>query len=160
NVQTLVASSVAVFGLLSSRSEAWTLALKMVTVHCSPGTKFTFGVMTCTAPLLVVANVASLCWPLAQVMSNQLPTTSTGSLKVMVMLESFGAIEAPAAGSTLTTNGPISWIGVVRRGFGVPVTKSLPLTSVSVRPPFLRRSEVVLLGAGALVLPSWQVAAP
>ena len=83
---------------------------------------------------------------------------SMGSEKVTVMLASFGAMVAPLIGSTVVTTGPISTIGAVRRGFGAPLTKSEPLTSVSVRPPFLRKSAVVLLAAGAFVLPSRQVA--
>src|SRR5207249_6429826 len=61
-------------------------------------------------------------------------------------------------GSTSTTKGPISTIGAVRRGLGAPVTKSAPLTSVSVAPLFLRKRAVVLLAPGAVVLPSLQFA--
>src|SRR5881396_3433085 len=134
------------------------LAANRVTVHTSPGLKLTFGVITHVAPPSVLAVVTSLCVPLGQLMLNQLPLTFTGSLKVMVMLASRGAALAPLFGSVRTTKGPISTIGAVRRGFGAPAMKSAPLTSVSVRPPFLRNSEVVLLEAGALLLPSRQFA--
>ncbi len=46
----------------------------------------------------------------------------------------------------------------VLRGVGIPETKSLELTSVSVQPPSARRSAVVLLGAGAGPAPSKQLA--
>jgi hypothetical protein len=40
------------------------------------------------------------------------------------------------------------------RGFGVVAAKSAALLSVSVHPPFARRSAVVVLGAGAGPAPS------
>ena len=159
NDHTLFAGSVSLPGPLSSVSTSWTLSLKIVTVHVSPAAKLTFGVMTHVAPSVVWVLVASSWDPVeAQVTSNQLASTNTGSEKVMVTLASCGAMVLPLAGSTVTTNGPISWIGAVRRGFGAPATKSAPLTSVSVAPLFLRKSAVVLLAAGALVLPSRQFA--
>src|SRR6266536_951990 len=49
----------------------------------------------------------------------------------------------------------------VFRGKGVGTTKSLKLSFVSVQPPPLRKSAVVLLGAGAWLEPSKQsVVAP
>jgi hypothetical protein len=131
-----------------------------VTVHVSPGLKLTFGVMTHVAPASVLATVASVCEPEPQLMSYQPESTKTGSEKVTVMLASYGAMVRPDVGSTVTTNGPISLMTAVRRGFGAPATKSEPLTSVSVVPPFLRMSAVVLLRSGATVLPSLQVAEP
>src|SRR5213075_2933525 len=86
NDQTLLPGrSVSVFGRLSSRSTSVMLDAKRVTVHTSPGVKFTLGVITQVAPPSVLAVVALLCVPLAQVTSNQLPVTLTGSLKLMVM---------------------------------------------------------------------------
>src|SRR4051794_33514307 len=93
-----------------------------------------------------------------QLMLNQPGSTSTNSVNVTIMLASRGAELALLAGSVLTTAGPNSWIGVVRLGFGVPVMKSLPLMLVSVLPPALRKSDVLLLGAGAFVPPSLQLA--
>src|SRR5262245_15614033 len=159
NDQTLLPGRrLSLFGPLSSRSWSVMLAAKSVTVQTSPGLKLTFGVITQVAPPSVLATVASLCVPLGQLMLNHCPATLTGSLKLMVMLASRGAVEALLAGSVVTTNGPISTIGAVRRGFCTPVTKSAPLTSVSVWPLFLRKMAVVLLPPGALVLPSLQFA--
>ena len=75
--------------------------------------------------------------------------TFTGSVKVIVILASRGALKPFLRGSVLRTNGPNSTIGAVWRGFGVPVTKSLPLLLVSMLPPPRRKIEVLLLGAGA-----------
>src|ERR1043165_1561957 len=73
--------------------------------------------MTQTLPL--PATVASLCNPVvAQLMLNQLPTTSTGSVKLIVILASRGALMPFLRGSELNTSGPSSTIGSVRRGFG------------------------------------------
>ena len=38
------------------------------------------------------------------------------------------------------------------RGFGVPMSKSLPLLSVSVQPPFLRIAAVVALVFGVVLV--------
>ena len=46
------------------------------------------------------------------------------------------------------------------RGFGVPVAKSVEFSLASMHPPLLRKSEVVLLGAGACADPSKQSAVP
>src|ERR1043165_6198376 len=97
------------------------------------------------------ATVASLCSPVvAQLMLNQLPTTSTGSVKLTVILASRGALMPFLRGSLLNTFGPSSTIGSVRRGFGVAALKSVELLSVSVAPLFVRKREVVEFGAGAL----------
>src|SRR5205085_2240488 len=48
----------------------------------------------------------------------------------------------------------------VLRGLGAPVAKSDAFWSVSVQPPLARRSDVVLLGAGAAPTPSKQLAVP
>src|SRR5262245_41222580 len=82
----------------------------------------------------------------------QLPVTSTGSVNVIVMLASRGAFKPLRRGSVPKTEGPISTIGAVRRGFGDPVAKSAELLSVSVAPLSARRIEVVLLGAGAVAV--------
>src|SRR6266567_1296871 len=79
NDHTLFAGSVSEFGPLSSVSTSWTASLKIVTVHASPGLKLTFGVMTHVAPASVLARVASLCEPEAQLMSYQPESTKTGS---------------------------------------------------------------------------------
>ena len=81
-----------------------------------------------------------------------------GVLAVVRPLESRGAFVPFVSGSVVTIAGPTSEMPAVRRGFGVPVMKSLPLMFVSVLPPFFRKSAVVLLGAGALVPPSLQFA--
>src|SRR5215212_5916371 len=130
----------------------------MVTEHCSPLTKLVFGTMIQTfGP--PEPTVASLCAPLVtQLTANQPGSTLTASVKVMVRFASRGAFVPVLRGSLLRTEGPISTMGAVRRGFGAPVRKSEPLTFVSVKPPFLRKSAVVLLGAGAFVAPSRQVA--
>src|SRR6185369_1007931 len=94
----------------------------------------------------------------AQLMLYQPGVTSTGSVKLTTMLASRGAFVPLVVGSVFTMAGPTSEMPAVRRGFGAPVTKSLPLMFVSVRPPFLRKSDVVLLGAGAFVPPSLQFA--
>src|SRR4029077_3584282 len=117
----------------------------MVTVHCSPGIKLTFGVITCVLPPLVLAKVALLCCPLAQVMSNHGSTTLTGSVKVIVILASRGAFAPLLRGSVPNTEGPNSTMVAVRRGLGAPVIKSAELLSVSVAPSFLRNRAVVLL---------------
>src|SRR3954447_3241021 len=146
--------------MLSSVSRSWTESLKIVTEHCSAATKFTLGVMTQVfgAPS---TNVASLWMPVVeQLMLNQPGSTSTSSVNVTIMLASRGAEVALLTGSVLTMAGPNSWIGVVRLGFGTPVMKSLPLTFVSVLPPALRKSDVLLLGVGAFVPPSLQLAEP
>src|SRR6185436_162914 len=143
-----------------SRSTSCTKSLKIVTVHCSAARKFTFGVMTklSGAP---GATVASLWLPVVtQLMPYQPVLTSTGSVKLRMMLASRGAFGAFVAGSVFTIAGPISEMPAVRGGFGAPARKSLPLTFVSVLPPFLRSADVVLLGAGALVPPSLQFAVP
>src|ERR1043165_3265417 len=90
----------------------------------------------------------------------QLPVTSTGSVKVMVMLASRGAFEPLRRGSVPNTDGPISTIGAVRRGFGLPVEKSDELLSVSVAPLFARRIAAVLLGAGAFAVSEQSAVAP
>src|ERR1051325_702166 len=80
------------------------------------------------------ATVASLCRPvLVQLMLNHAPLTVTASVNVTPTLASRGAIVEPLRGSTLSTYGPISLMTAVRRGLGVPVTKSEPLTFVSVK---------------------------
>src|SRR5687768_18577775 len=109
-----------------------------VTVHCSPGRKLTFGMMIqAFAPPCAV--VALLCRPVVtQEMENQPSWTSTGSVKLTVMLASRGALLPLLRGSLLRTVGGSSTIGDVRRGVGVAVKKSEPLTFVSVKPPFLQ----------------------
>ena len=107
------------------------------------------------------AVVALLCCPLtAQVMSNQAPATSTGSVNVTMIVASRGALLPLVRGSVPSTSGPSSTIGAVRRGAGAPVAKSLPLLSVSVLPLPARNIAVVLPGAGAVVAPSRQSALP
>src|SRR3954447_9336275 len=114
--------------------------------------------MTQVVLLLLLAYVAFVCAPLVTHVSvNQFASTSTASLKLTVTLPSRGAVvepPLPSVPSMLRIDGPTSWMGVVRRGFGVAVKKSLPFRSLSVAPPFLRKSAVVLLGAGALAVPS------
>src|SRR5688500_11761417 len=108
------------------------LSLKTVTVQVSPATKLTFGVMIQRLPPNALATVALLCEPVvAQLMSYHDPAASTSSVKLTLMLASRGAVVALLRGPTLSTYGPISTIGVVRRGFGAPVTKSEPLKFVS-----------------------------
>src|SRR5215218_7474990 len=98
---------------------------KTVTVHCSVGVRLAFGVMTQVRPPLVLPRVAALCWPeLTHEMSNQSGSTETGSVKSTCMLGSFGAVVDSKVGSVDSTDGPISWIGVVILGLGVPVEKS------------------------------------
>src|SRR5213594_1035656 len=131
-----------------------------MTVHCSPNWKPVFGVITYSLKSNVCATVPSLCCPDAQVMSYQLPTTSTGSLKSTVMLESCGAFVPSSRGSVFDTQGPSSCSGVVRNGLGAPVVKSLPLLLLSVLPPFFRNNAVETESPGAFELPSLQFAAP
>src|SRR5262245_15215442 len=110
---------------------------------------------------LTEAMVASLWKPvIVQLMLNHAPLTVTGSVNVMFMVASRGAVVALLRGSTVRTYGPISVMTAVRRGLGAPVWKSEPLTFVSVKPPFLRKIAVVALGEDALVAPSWQFAEP
>src|SRR5262245_56292204 len=112
--------------------------------------------MTQTLPL--PATVASLCNPVVvQPMLYHWPTTSTGSVKLIVILASRGALKPLLRGSLLNTEGPSSTIGAVRRGFGTPVWKSVELLSKSVAPPFFRRIARVALGVGAFAV-SEQVA--
>ena len=81
--------------------------MKIVTVHCSPARKLTFGVMI--HELGPPATVASLCSPVvAQLMLNQPSATLTASVKVTVMLASRGASAPFVRGSVLYTAGPIS----------------------------------------------------
>src|SRR5260221_3719271 len=151
---------VSVPGALSSRSTSWTKVAKTVAVHCSPAWKFVFGMMTQEAPA-PAAMVASWWLPVeTQVMSYQPGSTVTGSEKLTMMLPSRGTMDAPGTGSVLVMEGPISLIGVVRRGLGTPVRKSPALLSVSVVPLFLRKMAVLLLGAGASAFPSAQLAVP
>jgi len=89
---------------------------------------------------------------------NQAPVTSTGSVKFTVMLASRGALDALMIGSRLSTAGPISMMGAVRRGFGAPAVKSAPLLLVSWNPSAFRKAAVELVRAGALAAPSRQVA--
>ena len=117
---------------------AWRKSLKTVTAHCSAAWKFTLGVMTQVlgAPS---TTVASLCRPVTlQLMLYQPALTSTWVVKVTMMVASRGALTPFAGGSVFTTEGAIGAMTAVRRGFGVPVMKSLPLTLVSVLPPFLQ----------------------
>src|SRR5438045_6333871 len=144
---------VSVPGLLSSRSTSWTKVAKTVAVHVSPAWKFALGMMTQELPA-PAATVASLWLPVVtQVMSYQPASTVTASEKVTMTLPSRGTMDAPDTGSVLVMEGPSSLIGVVRRGLGVPVRKSLALLSVSVVPLFLRKMAVLLLGAGASTFP-------
>src|SRR5205823_15099386 len=103
-------------------------SFRIVTVHCSPNWKLTFGVITYVLKLAECAMVASLC---KQVLAHEMlymgPATSTGSVKVIVILASCGMLNPFELGSVVSTFGPSSTIGAVRRGFGGPVTKSLPL---------------------------------
>ena len=128
-------------------------------VQVSSGWKVTLGVITQRRPLF--ATVASLWSPVTvQSMLNQPSVSSTVSVNVTVTLRSRGAKVLLLRGSTVRTYGPISVMTAVLRGFGAPVWKSEPLTLVSVNPPFLRKIAVVLLGAGAFVAPSRQLAVP
>src|SRR5215217_4018751 len=97
---------------------------------------------------------------MAQLILNQAPTTSTGSVKLTVKLASRGALKPLLRGSLLNTDGPISTMGAVRRGLGTAVTKSAELLSVSVAPLFVRKIEVVLLGAGAFAVSAQLALAP
>jgi hypothetical protein len=108
-----------VFGPASSRSLSRTNSLTTRTVHCSPGWKLTFGVMIQEfGP--PGATVALLCGPVAaQLMSNQPSATSTGSVKLTVMLASRGALEPLLRGSLLRTVGGSSTMGVVGVGEAV-----------------------------------------
>src|SRR5687768_18039154 len=125
----------------------------MVTVHCSPARKLTLGVIVWVSPPKNDLTVALLWVPVeTQVMSYHPLSTVTGSVKLMTIVASRGALVAPFRGSVEKTAGPSSTIGAVRRGFGAPVTKSAELLSVSVEPPFLRNRAVVLLGATDPVL--------
>src|SRR6478672_7624887 len=122
--------------------------------HCSPGLKLTLGVINQTLPELELLSVTLSCWPDGQAMSNHPASSVTGSVKSTSMLASFGALKPSVSGSVDRTDGPISWIGVVRLGDGAPVTKSDPFTLVSIAPPPFLKMAVVLLGDGAFVAPS------
>src|SRR5437764_6868615 len=159
-LQTWLEGRVSVPGPLSSVSTSWTKVAKTVAVHVSPAWKFVFGMMTQELPA-PAATVASLWLPVVtQVMSYQPGSTVTGSEKVTMTLPSRGTIVELGTGSVLVTEGPSSVIGVVRRGFGAPVMKSVALLSLSVVPLFLRKMAVLLLGAGASAFPSARVAVP
>src|SRR6476619_1485386 len=93
-------------------------------------------------------------------MLNQLPTTATGSVKVIVIFASRGALMPLFRGSLLNTAGPISTIGAVRRGLGAAATKSVELLSVSVAPLLIRKIDWVLLGAGAFAVSEQSALAP
>src|ERR1041385_2363559 len=93
-------------------------------------------------------------------MLNHWPTTSTGSVKLIVIFASRGALKPLLRGSLLNTAGPSSTIGAVRRGFGTPVTKSAELLSESVAPLLARKIAVVLLGAGAFAVSAQSALAP
>src|SRR3954463_15873403 len=130
-------------------------SLKSCAVHCSPATKFTFGmIVTMRVPL--PATVAEAWLPVVlQLMSYHEPLTSTGSLNVMTRFASRGAMALLLRGSTFTTDGPSSWIGDVRRGFAAAVEKSAPLTFVSTLPLLARYiAPVEFAGAVAVLLPS------
>src|SRR6266498_6008733 len=86
---------------------------------------------------------------------NQLPVTSTVSLKLIVILAAMATPIAPFDGVVLATAGAMSWLF---RGLGAPTTKSVGLLSVSVAPFPSRSTASVLLGAGAGPLPSKQFA--
>src|SRR5882672_10862044 len=70
------------------------------------------------------------------------------SLTVTSLIVRFGGVPA-----TQLLSGEL-----VLRGKGVETRKSAGLSSVSVQPPALRKSAVVLLGAGACPAPSKQFA--
>src|SRR3954468_7097739 len=157
NDQLKSAGSVSVFGPASSRSWSCTWPAKIVTVHCSAAMQVTLVVREGQRP--VPANVALSCWPLAaQVRSNHAPITSTGSVKVTWIVASRGAFTPLLRGSVARTSGPSSTIGGVRRGLGTFVTKSFPFWLVSVLPLPRRKIAVVLLGEGAVLVPSLQSA--
>src|SRR5260221_7225867 len=159
-LQLMSEGRLSVPGALSSVSTSWMKVAKTVAVHVSPATKFVLGMMTQELPA-PAATVASLWLPVVtQVMSYQFGSTVTGSEKVTMTLPSRGTMVELATGSVLVMEGPSSVIGVVRRGLGVPVMKSLALLSVSVVPLFLRKMAVLLLGAGASTFPSAELAGP
>src|SRR5688572_16867686 len=94
NVTTL---SVSISSGGSAVSVSVTLAASIVNVHVSAVEKFTSGSITnVVVPLPATAVWAPL---LVQVMSNQAPSTFTGSLKVTVRDASSATFDAPWAGS-------------------------------------------------------------
>ena len=137
----------------SSASWSVTFAASTVTVQSSFGAKFAAG-----SSVKVVGPPVTLapCAPLvAQLIVNQLPVTFTASPKVIATLAASATPVAPFAGTVAETAGAGSADGC---GSGTPAVKSAALLSVSVAPPPFRRSEVVLLGAGAGPVPSKQLA--
>src|SRR5215212_4967555 len=117
----------------SSASWSATLAATTVTVHDSLLAKSPVGsrVNVVGPPL-----VAAACEPLdAQLIVNQLPVTSTGSLKVIVTFEPTATPEAPADGVVDEIFGASS---AVPCGLGAPISKSAALLFVSWTPPLLR----------------------
>ena len=106
-----------------------------------------------TGPPLADAACAPL---VAQLIVNQLPVTLTGSLKPITTFASSATPVAPAAG-VVVGDGRRLVGGRVRIGrAGREVGRRC--RSCPVAPPPLRRSDVVLLGAGAGPAPSKQFA--
>jgi hypothetical protein len=135
-------------------SSSVTLAANTVTVHVSPPTKFAVGSsVKVPGPPDSVAGWLPL---VAQLIENQPPVTSTGSVKVIVRFAHDGTPVPLEAGNVDATRGAES---CAARGFGAPMTKSAALLSVSVAPSPLRRAAVVLLVAAVGPAPSKQFAA-
>src|SRR6266496_3140144 len=128
-----------------------TLAAKTVTVQFSLDAKSASGSsVKVIGPPLALA----VCVPLReQEIENQLPVTSTASLKPTPMTASTGTPLAPLTGEREVTEG--GWSpqklrsASELRGAGLPSTKSAELSSVSVQPASTRRAAVVFERAGA-----------
>src|SRR3954468_13762380 len=140
-------------GLIPSLSE--TPEARIVTVQVSPGVKSTAGSsVNDVRPEPAVAP----CGPLeSQAIVNQLAAVVTGSLKLTVMFAFAVTAAAPFAGAVEVTEGAVSVTTpsqrcaavAALRGAGVPVLKSVALSSVSVQPCPPRKAARAAVRDGA-----------
>ena len=132
--------------------DAWTL-----TVQVSFAAKFAVGSrVKVVGPPLAVAGCAPV---VPQEMAYQLLVTFTGSLNVIVTLESRATPVVPGAGIDELTVGAASPM-MLLRGLGVAAAKSALLLSVSMRPSSRRKAARVELKVGAAPAPSKKFALP
>src|ERR687891_1829378 len=147
----------------SSASWSDTCAADTVTVHVSAKAKSASGLSVNDVGPPVASAV---CTPLApHEIEYQLPVTSTGSLKVIVMFASRATPVAPLAGVLLATEGAVSasqtcGSTVLLRGLGAPTLKSALLLSVSAQPSLFLSAAVVLLSVAVGAVSEQFVPAP
>src|SRR5918996_3041423 len=147
----------------SSASWSDTCTADTVTVHVSAKAKSASG----SSVNDVGPPVAVAVWPLLEPheIEYQLPVTSTGSLKVIVMFASRATPVAPLDGVLLATEGALSasqrkGSATLLRGLGDPTLKSVLLLSVSVQPWLFLSAAVVLLSVAVGAVSEQFVPAP